>query len=80
MTKEGCGPQERYHDQGKPVPGGLYAPFILERYTTPLDTFLSASRQADVYWLLSTWDPYQVVVMRTTLSVRDMPIPDLIER
>jgi hypothetical protein len=80
MTQDGCGPQERYHDQSRPTPGGFYAPFVMERYTTSSPTPLSASRQADVYWLLSTWDPYQVVVMRTTLNVRSTLVPDLVER
>ena len=75
MTKEGCGAQERYHDRNKAVPGGLYAPFVMERYTTSIATFFPASRQADIYWLVSTWNPYQVAVMRSTLSVWDTRIP-----
>jgi hypothetical protein len=68
MIPEGCGNQERYHDRNKPVPGGLYAPFVLDRYTTALPPSLLGSRRAMIYWLLSTWSPYQVVVMRTTLE------------
>jgi hypothetical protein len=41
----------------------------MERYTTPVGTLLPSKRQATIYWLLSTWDPYQVVVMRTTLNI-----------
>lgn len=70
MTALGCGNQERYHDQTKPVPGDFYAPFILDRYTTRVATFLRGERRAAIYWLVSTWDPYQVVVMRTVLATK----------
>jgi hypothetical protein len=69
MTEHGCGNQERYHDQTKFVAGGLYAPFVLDRYTTALPSSLLGSRRARIYWLVSTWDPYQVSVMRTDLEV-----------
>jgi len=65
MTEGRCGNQENYQAQ----PGNFYAPFLMERYTT-LDRTLPGSRRATIYWLVSTWNPYQVVVMRTTLDVR----------
>jgi hypothetical protein len=52
--------------------GHLYAPFVMERYTTPL-TSIPGRRQAIIYWLLSTWNPYQVTVMRTELTVDPGP-------
>ncbi|HEX6738070.1 MAG TPA: DUF4185 domain-containing protein, partial [Vicinamibacteria bacterium] len=75
MTPEGCGNQERYHGGNKIQKGGLYAPFVMERYTTSVGSFFGGQRQADVYWLLSTWAPYQVVVMRTRLRVWATRIP-----
>ena len=49
--------------------GAFYAPFVMERYSTPVRTFMPYRRSATIYWLLSTWNPYQVIVMKTTLTV-----------
>jgi hypothetical protein len=49
--------------------GDFYAPYVMERYTTPERTFLPYRRRATIYWLLSTWNPYQVVVMKTSLTI-----------
>ena len=49
--------------------GAFYAPYVMERYTTPERTFLPYRRRATIYWLLSTWNPYQVVVMKTSLTI-----------
>lgn len=68
MTGNGCGNQERYHRRD--AVGGLYAPFVLDRYTTALPPSTSGARRAIIHWLVSTWDPYQVVIMRTTLEQR----------
>jgi hypothetical protein len=74
MTERGCGKQQPYQSEDKRI-GGLYAPFVLDRYTTALSSPspLSGARRARIYWLVSTWDPYQVSVMRTDLEVRDPP-------
>jgi hypothetical protein len=37
--------------------------------TTP--SGVKGLRQAQVYWLLSTWNPYRVVVMTSTLRMTD---------
>lgn len=50
------------------VAGGFYAPFVLNRYTAAAATGSGASRSSTIYWLLSTWNPYEVTVMRTTLE------------
>lgn len=55
-------------DKGK-INGGFYAPFVMERYTAPERTFRPFRRRATVYWLLSTYNPYQVFVMKTSLTV-----------
>ena len=48
--------------------GYFYAPFIMNRYTEPLPSPAPGVKAAKVYWLLSTWDPYQVTVMQSTLT------------
>jgi hypothetical protein len=55
------------------IDGGLYAPFVMERYTTRVRTVLPYRKRAMVYWLLSTYNPYQVTVMRTVLTVEAFP-------
>jgi hypothetical protein len=75
MTAGRCGNQENYQDQ----PGSFYAPFVMERYTT-LDSMPPGRRRATIYWLVSTWNPYQVVVMRTTLDVGTTGITDKIKQ
>ena len=55
------------------IDGGLYAPFVMERYTTRVRTVVPYRKQAMVYWLLSTYNPYQVTVMKTVLTVEAFP-------
>jgi len=50
--------------------GYMYAPFIMSRYTEAVAPQAPAPAKAEtIYWLLSTWDPYQVTVMRSTLQL-----------
>ena len=42
--------------------GGAYAPYMLKRY------FRGDSRRCTVYFTLSTWNPYQVVLMRADIG------------
>lgn len=56
--------QPRTRPNGKFVAGGFYAPYVLDRYTSGADP----SRRSTIYWLLSTWNPYEVTVMRTTFE------------
>jgi len=62
---------QNYFPATIPPPGGFfYAPFVMERFTqdvTPAGA--GATRQARIYWLVSTWNPYQVVVMQSTLQL-----------
>jgi hypothetical protein len=69
MAEGGCGNQESYWHDPETFLGAFYAPFVIERYTTAVLTPLPGRRQATIYWLLSTWNPYQVTVMKTTLNV-----------
>ncbi len=45
------------------VHGGAYAPYVVERWTKVHGTEL------DLYYLLSTWNPYVVVLMKSRLQV-----------
>jgi len=72
MSPEGCGqrrdfwPTERHN--GKFVAGGTYAPYVLNRYTTSAPSE-GGGRSSTIYWVVSTWNPYEVSVMRTTLHL-----------
>jgi hypothetical protein len=50
-------------DSGHDVPGLPYAPYVLSRFTRP------TPEGAEIYFLMSTWNPYQVVVMRANLTI-----------
>jgi hypothetical protein len=70
MSPDGCGNQRNYwpkRKDGKFVGGGLYAPFVLNRFTTPAGSD-GTERRATIYWVVSSWNPYQVSVIRTTLQ------------
>jgi hypothetical protein len=43
--------------------GGEYGPYVLAPFTT------GTPGRATVYWTMSTWNPYQVVLMRSTIAV-----------
>ncbi len=43
--------------------GGEYAPYMVERFSRFKDDTLT------IYYLMSTWNPYTVVLMRTDLRV-----------
>jgi len=74
MRPEGCGTQRDYWPmfkrEGKLVHGVAYAPFILNRYTRPA-TEDGGYRGTIVYWIVSTWNPYQVILMRSHLRLDD---------
>jgi hypothetical protein len=69
MVPQGCANRRDFwpgrHQNGKFVAGGLYAPYVLDRYTAGGS---AASGQTTIYWLVSAWNPYEVTVMRTTLE------------
>lgn len=75
MTADGCGSRRNYwpvQSTGKFVAGGFYAPFVLNRYTTAASG-PAGSRAVSIYWLVSTWNPYEVDVMETTLDLGPSP-------
>lgn len=45
------------------VRGGAYAPYVIERFTKLEGSELS------LYYVLSTWNPYVVVLMKSRLRV-----------
>ena len=45
------------------VPGGEYAPYVVERWTKVQGSEL------DLYYVMSTWNPYVVVLMKSRLRV-----------
>lgn len=81
MGPTGCGAQRNFWPKtklGKFVPGGFYAPFVLDRYT--LDASAGrTTRAATIFWVVSTWNPYEVIVMRTTLA-SDLATPTPLPR
>jgi hypothetical protein len=58
---------------GDPVnPGRFYAPFVMNRFTQDAtQPGAGQPKQTTIYWLLSTWNPYTVVVMQSTLALLD---------
>jgi hypothetical protein len=73
ITLTGCPSltNEQVLASGTPWPGAFYAPFIMARYTqdaTPPGP--GQPKRATIYWLLSTWNPYTVVVMQSTLELQ----------
>jgi hypothetical protein len=70
MVPGGCGTRRDFWPakrvDGKFVAGGAYAPYVLDRYTTAARSD-EPGRSTTIYWLVSTWNPYEVSVMRTTL-------------
>ena len=71
MTPEGCGNRRDFwpnkHKNGKFVAGGFYAPYVLNRYTSAA-AGNGSGRRSTIYWVVSSWNPYEVSVMRTTLQ------------
>lgn len=73
MTQNGCGDRRDFwpngHKNGKFVAGGFYAPYVLNRFTTGAGG-AGDERRSTIYWVVSTWNPYEVSVMRTTLQTQ----------
>lgn len=76
MTASGCGNRRDFWSARRHgnffQPGGLYAPYVMNRYTRRGD----APRSATIYWVVSTWNPYEVTVMRTTIALSDQDKDD----
>jgi hypothetical protein len=48
--------------------GGEYAPYVIQRFTT------GAPNTTTIYYTLSTWNPYQVHLLKTTLHKPILPV------
>jgi hypothetical protein len=56
---------------GNPWPGFFYAPFVMDRFTRDATApGPGQPKRATIDWLLSTWNPYTVVVMHSTLELQ----------
>lgn len=45
--------------------GGEYGPFIMPRYTTEIGD------RCRIFYTMSTWNPYEVMVMRSDLRLEE---------
>jgi hypothetical protein len=62
------GAPDALHDPGREDDwGGEYGPYVVERFTTGD----RERRHTTIYWVMSTWNPYNTVLMRSTLEARD---------
>jgi len=60
-----CGPaSDPFTPNGKP--GGVYAPYVIPRYTR------GGAQNTTIYYVMSTWNPYQVVLMKSTLILHSL--------
>ncbi len=57
-----CGPPSDPNSPRSNTPGGIYAPYIIQPLTR------GGAQTTTVYYVMSTWNPYQVSLMRTTLA------------
>ena len=65
----GVNPFEEEKRSPNREPGGEYAPFLLpSQYAKP-----APNGQTSIYYLMSTWNPYQVVLMRSDVDLGGAP-------
>ncbi|MBE7557536.1 DUF4185 domain-containing protein [bacterium] len=65
---DSLGPWDGFSDPGKEaVPGGLYGPYLINRFTR------GDAERCTLYYTLSTWNPYQVVLMQSEIG-RPLPM------
>jgi Domain of unknown function (DUF4185) len=72
QSANGCSGLRNYWKlaNGDTWPGFFYAPFVMSRFTrdaTPPGA--GQPKRATIFWLVSTWNPYTVVVMQSTLEL-----------
>jgi len=60
---ETCAPHEPGYDNEAEI-GALYSPAFIEPWTS-----VAESGAVDLYWAVSTWDPYQVMLMKSRLEL-----------
>lgn len=67
MHRPGC-PNGLSDPHSPQVAGDPYAPSIIPRFSRGV-----AGRSADIYFLMSTWNPYNTVLMKTRLRIAPEP-------
>ncbi len=71
MSPQGCGDKRSFWPKlpdGNSVAGNYYAPYLLNRYTT-VQSGSDGAPLVTIYWNVSTWNPYEVMVMQSSLRV-----------
>ncbi|HTS53534.1 MAG TPA: DUF4185 domain-containing protein, partial [Burkholderiales bacterium] len=63
-----CGPPTDPDSPANGGPGGPYGPYVVSWYTR------GGQQSTTVYYVMSTWNPYDAVLMRSTLAVHS-PLP-----
>ncbi len=63
-----CGPPTDPASPANGGPGGVYAPYVISRFTR------AGEQTTTLYYTMSTWNPYQVVLMKSTLATPS-PLP-----
>jgi hypothetical protein len=58
-----CGPDTDPFSPANGGPGGVYAPYVIPRFTR------GGANSTTIYYTLSTWNPYQVSLMRSALAL-----------
>ena len=48
--------------------GGEYGPYLVDRYTRAVGSPTPGVRRAQIYFVLSTWNPYNTVLMTATIQ------------
>lgn len=61
------GPVIGSRDDPRQIWGGEYGPYLIERFTRV------ANDRMTIYYVMSTWNPYTVVLMRSQLDIRYEP-------
>jgi hypothetical protein len=67
-TTPECAPSEPTSERNDY--GFFYAANVIDAWTVP------TAKGARIYWNLSTWHPYQVVLLKTELETAFIPVPD----
>jgi uncharacterized protein DUF4185 len=55
--------------------GDAYGPYVISPYTQGED-----SKRTTIYFLMSTWNPYNTVLMKSTLEITDAIVAEPLER
>jgi uncharacterized protein DUF4185 len=72
QSATGCPGLRNYWTLGSDTfPGFFYAPFVMDRFTRDATApGPGQPKRATIDWLVSTWNPYTVVVMHSTLELQ----------